>query len=71
MVREIGQHGNIVAETEAFLLQVGVDSSPFPDKVLGDLPTIPEGGWTIPPEVSGKYFTIAIFCATDTNVLFF
>jgi len=51
LIRDIGASGELNAEMEAYLLQMGIDSSPFPERVQKDLATIPEEGWTIPPEV--------------------
>lgn len=47
LVRDIGLVGDIEAETEALLLENGVDYSEFPEAVTKDLPTVP---WSIPPQ---------------------
>lgn len=50
LVRDIGRHGDILAESEAFLLEIGIDYSEFPAEVLQELPVVPDSGWTIPEE---------------------
>ncbi|XP_068219818.1 uncharacterized protein Dis3l2 isoform X3 [Palaemon carinicauda] len=47
LVRDIGQVGDIEAETEALLMENDVDYSEFPEAVTKDLPSIP---WSIPPQ---------------------
>ncbi|XP_066958453.1 DIS3-like exonuclease 2 isoform X9 [Macrobrachium rosenbergii] len=47
LVRDIGQVGDIEAETEALLMENDVDYSEFPEAVTKDLPSIP---WSIPPK---------------------
>lgn len=54
LVRDIGRHGDIMAESEAFLLEIGIDYSEFPQEVLVELPVVPEVGWSIPEEVSWR-----------------
>ena len=50
-MRDIGRQGDINAESEAFLLQIGIDYSAFTPEVIADLPQLPDSGWQIPPEV--------------------
>ncbi|RNA34144.1 DIS3-like exonuclease 2 isoform X1 [Brachionus plicatilis] len=45
--RSIGQDGNIEAETEAILMENGIDYSEFTDEVIQSLPATP---WSIPQE---------------------
>lgn len=45
LVRDVGAIGDVEAETEAMLLEYGVDYAEFPDTVLQDLPSLP---WSIP-----------------------
>ncbi|XP_045119131.1 DIS3-like exonuclease 2 isoform X2 [Portunus trituberculatus] len=47
VVREVGNVGDIKAETEALLLEHGVETDDFPAEALKDLPILP---WTIPEE---------------------
>ncbi|KAF2352189.1 DIS3-like exonuclease 2 [Trinorchestia longiramus] len=47
LISDIGRQGDILAESDAFLLQIGIDSSEFPEEVVAQLPPT---GWTIPPE---------------------
>lgn len=54
IVRDVGAIGDVEAETEALLLENGIDYSEFPDIITENLPTIP---WTIPQE--------EIACRTD------
>lgn len=54
IVRDVGGIGDIEAETEALLLENGIDYSEFPDNITESLPIIP---WTIPQE--------EIVCRTD------
>ncbi|KAG7153782.1 DIS3-like exonuclease 2-like [Homarus americanus] len=45
LVRDVGAAGDVEAETEAMLLEHGIDYAEFPDTVLQDLPSLP---WSIP-----------------------
>ncbi|XP_071522150.1 uncharacterized protein [Panulirus ornatus] len=47
LVRDVGAVGDVEAETEAMLLEHGIDYAEFPDTVLQDLPSLP---WSIPLE---------------------
>lgn len=47
LMRSIGQDGNIEAETEAILMENGIDYSEFSDEVIQSLPTTP---WSIPQQ---------------------
>ena len=67
LVREIGKQGEINAEMQAFLLQIGIDFQDFTHDVLSDLPRVPKQGWEIPAAVSvtfvffhGSKLTLAI-----------
>lgn len=45
LVRDVGAVGDVEVETEAMLLEHGIDYAEFPDTVLQDLPSLP---WSIP-----------------------
>lgn len=47
VVKEVGSMGDIKAETEALLLEHGVETDDFPEDALSDLPSLP---WNIPEE---------------------
>ncbi|KAK3885314.1 hypothetical protein Pcinc_010457 [Petrolisthes cinctipes] len=47
LLRDLGGSGEVDSETEAMLLEQGVDHSEFPDAVLAHLPLLP---WSIPPQ---------------------
>ncbi|XP_047737406.1 uncharacterized protein LOC108673168 isoform X2 [Hyalella azteca] len=47
LISDIGRQGDISAESDAFLLQIGIDTSDFPAEVVAQLPG---KEWTIPPE---------------------
>ena len=47
-MKDIGGVGDIEAETQAMLMEYGIDESDFPENTLRDLPSLP---WSIPKEV--------------------
>lgn len=59
MLRDLGGSGEVECETEAMLLEQGVDYSEFPDAALAHLPPLP---WSIPPQVSPWAEFLQFFC---------
>ncbi|KAG0716786.1 DIS3-like exonuclease 2 [Chionoecetes opilio] len=52
LVKDVGPCGDLAAETEALLLEQGVDTEDFPPEALTHLPSLP---WTIPQqEIAGR-----------------
>ena len=61
-MRDIGRQGDIGAESEAFLLQIGIDSLAFPEEVVSELPVVPSAGWKIPAEVCQRGIPLTLLC---------